>query len=153
MKKMFFVIAVYFSLALPSFGFGSIITEPQSCTNSEVVVTSGLLSTLMEDDLLQSQTMLAMSQNLSTASQNINSVGGINNEYIMAMLRLSDDIGTMADRIGTMADRIVQTEVLIGDMADRIVEVAQMIINNNAQTQLNILTAQQNFNDLLTQLQ
>ncbi len=48
------------------------------------------------------------------------------------MLRLSDDIGIMADRI---------------------LEVAKMIINNNAQIQLNIVVVEENFNTLLIQLQ
>ena len=149
---MLFTLAICFSLTLPGFGLESTSTEPLSCADNNTVLTSELLIELMEDDLAQSQTMLEMSNNLSIASQNINGISSINNEYITAMLRLSDDIGTMADRIGEMADRIVQTEILIGEMADRIVEVAQMIINNNAQTQLNILAAQENFNDLLVQL-
>jgi len=73
-----------------------------------------------------------MSDNLKNASQNINGIESINNEYITVMLRLSDDIGIMADRI---------------------LEVAKMIINNNAQIQLNIVVVEENFNTLLIQLQ
>jgi len=66
---------------------------------------------------------------------------------LMAMLRLSDDIGTMADRILEMADKILLMADNIGTMADRIL-ATQIIQSNNLQvitdasltTQENILT-------------
>ena len=150
MKKLLLALMLCFTFTTQSFSFS--IPSIANSQNDSSVLSSTLLAQLLEDNLAQSQNMLEMSKNLKVSSQNINSIDGINKDYILAMLKLSSDIGTMADRIGTMADRIIQTEVLIGDMANRIVQVAQMIINNNAQTQLNLLKAQENFNDLLVQL-
>jgi len=57
-------------------------------------------------------------------------VAELNRQYIYSMLRLSDDIGTMADRIGVMADRILYTELQIGAMADRIIEFSKLQSDN-----------------------
>ncbi|HIC08542.1 MAG TPA: hypothetical protein EYO62_00595 [Aquificales bacterium] len=59
----------------------------------------------------------------------------LNRQYVYSMLRLSDDIGTMADRIGVMADRILYTELQIGVMADRIITFSQMQSDNMDTTQ------------------
>ncbi len=140
------------TLSLHAFGFswpgGGIIPDPLTCGEGYLNITY----TVSKFELDQSQKALQMSENLKIASENINSLEGINKDYLLAMLALADDIGEMADRIGVMADRIVETEVLIGEMGDRIVEVAGMIIDNNAQTQQNILEAQENFNDLILAL-
>ena len=66
---------------------------------------------------------------------------------LYSMLRLSDDIGTMADRILEMADKILVMADNIGLMADRIL-ATQLIQNSNIelvvaatlQTQQNTLT-------------
>lgn len=82
----------------------------------------------------------------------LNNPASVNITYVEAMLRLSDDIGTMADRIGEMADRIVSTELQIGIMADRILDTQRLQNENVALTQANLLKAQENFNNLLIQL-
>ncbi len=107
----------------------------------------------MQDNLKQSADLLEMSRNLLAIScDEMDAPETANIAYINAMLRLSDDIGKMADRIGEMADRIVATEVEIGIMADRILETQRLQNQNVALTQANILKAQENFNNLLTQL-
>lgn len=63
---------------------------------------------------------------------------------LSAMLRLSDDIGTMANRILEMADRILLMADNIGDMADRILITQQLQNNNIALTQAAILTTMNN---------
>ena len=63
---------------------------------------------------------------------------------LSAMLRLADDIGTMADRILEMADRILIMADNIGIMADRILITQQLQNSNVAITQAAILVTQQN---------
>jgi len=154
MKNTLLKLTLCSALTIPSlaFTFPTLTTDTNICTDNNTIVSSTLLTTLLEDDLTQSTNVLEMSKNLNIITQNINTMSGVNQSYLIAMLSLSSDIGTMADSIGTMADRIVQTEVLIGDMGDRIVVVSEMIIYNNNATQLNILAAQQNINMALTQL-
>lgn len=151
MKKTFLAVACCSVLTLQSHAF-SFPTGSTTCTNENTTVTSTLLLDLLEDNLAQSSNLLQMSANLSSATLSLSNINVMNQDYLLAMLRLSTDIGSMADNIGTMADRIVQTEVLIGEMGDRIVTVAQTLIDNNAQTQLNILQAQTNLNNALTNL-
>ena len=79
----------------------------------------------------------------------LNSGETVNETYLNAMLRLSDDIGTMADRILLMSDQIIATESQIGTMADRILETQTLQNQNVALTQANLLKAQENFNTLL----
>jgi Ca2+-binding RTX toxin-like protein len=45
-----------------------------------------------------------------TANETVQMMMGMNDQYMSAILRLSDDIGLMADRISVMADRIVETQ-------------------------------------------
>jgi len=120
--------------------------------NSNTSATKELFSEILEDNFDESQKLLTMSEKIKNTSLNLDSSIQLNKKYIDTMLKLTEEIGKMADRIGEMADKIVQTEVLIGNMADRIVIVAQNIINNNTQTQLNLLQSQQNFNNLLVVL-
>ncbi|MDO9008863.1 MAG: hypothetical protein Q7U80_11650 [Thiobacillus sp.] len=61
-----------------------------------------------------------------------------------AMLRLSDDIGTMADRILEMADRILVMSTNIGTMADRILLTQRLQNQNIALIQSAMLTTQTN---------
>lgn len=63
---------------------------------------------------------------------------------LSAMLRLSDDIGTMADRILEMADRILAMADNIGTMAERILITQQIQNSNVALTQGSLLITQQN---------
>lgn len=62
---------------------------------------------------------------------------------LSAMLRLSDDIGTMADRILEMADRILVMADNIGVMADRVLATQRLQSANMALTQASLLTTQQ----------
>lgn len=61
-----------------------------------------------------------------------------------AMLRLSDDIGTMAGRILEMSDKILVMADNIGLMADRIIITQQIQSENLALTQSSILATQSN---------
>lgn len=63
---------------------------------------------------------------------------------ITSMLRLADDIGTMADRILEMSDKILVMADNIGLMADRIITTQQIQSANLALTQASILATQQN---------
>jgi hypothetical protein len=63
---------------------------------------------------------------------------------LAAMLRLSDDIGTMADRILEMADRILVMADNIGLMADRILATQRLQNQNIALIQSAMLTTQTN---------
>ena len=63
---------------------------------------------------------------------------------LTAMLRLSDDIGTMADRILEMSDKILVMADNIGLMADRIIVTQQIQSDNLALTQASLLATQQN---------
>ena len=153
MKKIVSICLLSAVFSVSSFGLSLTDTtqETSSIDTQSSEIGSVLLDT-MTSDLEQSRKSLNMSIDLLNASKAVDNGTELNEEYITAMLRLSDDIGAMADRIGTMADRIVKTELLIGDMADRIVTVSNMIIENNAQTQRNLLEAQKNFNTLLISL-
>ncbi|WP_345987098.1 hypothetical protein WCX18_07995 [Sulfurimonas sp. HSL1-2] len=75
------------------------------------------------------------------------------NDGITAMLRLSDDIGTMADRIGEMADKILIMSDNIGLMADRILETQQLQNDNVALTQSTLLQTQKNMLALISVMQ
>ncbi len=76
---------------------------------------------------------------LSTTAQAITIKDGI-----VAMLQLSDDIGTMADRIGEMADNILVMADNIGLMADRILLTQELQNQNVALTIDSILQTQTN---------
>ncbi len=76
---------------------------------------------------------------LSTAADALTIKDGI-----VAMLQLSDDIGTMADRIGEMADNILVMSDNIGLMADRILLTQELQNQNVALTMNSILQTQTN---------
>jgi hypothetical protein len=63
---------------------------------------------------------------------------------LAAMLRLSDDIGTMANRILEMSDRILVMANNIGLMADRILATQRLQNQNIALIQSSMLTTQSN---------
>jgi len=154
MKKLIHISTLAILLSIPVFSSELNVQTIQifPTENSNTSVTKELFSDIIDDNLDESQKLLSMSEKIKNTSLNLDSSIELNKEYIDAMLKLAEEIGKMADRIGKMADKIVQTEVLIGNMADRIVVVAQNIINNNTQTQLNLLQSQQNFNNLLVAL-
>jgi len=66
------------------------------------------------------------------------------NDGIAAVLRLSDDIGTMADRIGEMSDKILVMSDNIGTMADRILVTQQIQSQNLQVTEATLLQTQAN---------
>lgn len=63
---------------------------------------------------------------------------------IVAMLQLSDDIGSMADRIGEMSDKILVMSDNIGLMADRIIATQVLQNQNVALTTQSVLQTQTN---------
>ncbi len=63
---------------------------------------------------------------------------------IVAMLQLSDDIGSMADRIGEMSDKILVMSDNIGVMADRIIATQVLQNQNVALTTQSVLQTQTN---------
>ena len=69
---------------------------------------------------------------------------------LVAMLQLSDDIGTMADRILEMADNILDMADNIGTMSDRIIATQELQNSNVALTQASILTTQENLLTLVS---
>ena len=76
---------------------------------------------------------------LSTTAQAITLKDGI-----VAMLQLSNDIGTMADRIGEMADNVLVMSDNIGLMVDRILLTQELQNQNVALTMDSILQTQTN---------
>jgi len=110
-----------------------------------LTLTTGDLTSL--DDLATlAKNMSAQAVRLSWELRSIESVAELF-EYraaLSAMLRLSDDIGTMSNRILEMADRILVMADNIGAMADRILLTQQLQNANVALTQASILTTQQN---------
>jgi hypothetical protein len=63
---------------------------------------------------------------------------------IVAMLQLSDDIGSMADRIGEISDKILVMSDNIGLMADRIIATQVLQNQNVALTTQSVLQTQTN---------
>lgn len=99
------------------------------------------------DDLSNlSRSLADEAQRLSTEMRSLEDVQDLI-EYrtgLSAMLRLSDDIGTMADRILEMADRILIMADNIGLMADRILATQNLQNSNIALTQSALLTSLDN---------
>ncbi|MEW6288920.1 MAG: hypothetical protein AB1545_03590 [Thermodesulfobacteriota bacterium] len=109
--------------------------------------------TLTADDLTSLDDLSNLTQNMSAEAvrlswelRSIESAAELF-EYrsaLSAMLRLADDIGTMANRILEMADRILAMADNIGAMANRILLTQQLQNANVALTQASILTTQLN---------
>ena len=134
---------------------GSAIASVESFTAAINTVTATLTSPVSIDD-----DSLDALDDLSIISMGIASVlpvlsgdiSAISTNYDMtdfqasldAMLKLSDDIGTMADRILEMGDKILVMSDNIGVMADRILLTQQIQSSNMALTQASILTTQEN---------
>lgn len=109
--------------------------------------------TLTTDELTSLDDLSAVARDMASDSVRIalelKTLDGAANlfEYraaLSAMLRLSDDIGTMANRILEMADRILTMADNIGLMADRILATQRLQSANMALTQASLLTTQQN---------
>lgn len=105
--------------------------------------------TLTGDDMTSLDELSSLSRNMASEaarlSWELRSLENVQDlaEYrsgLSAMLRLSDDIGTMADRILEMADRILVMADNIGVMADRILMTQTLQNSNIALTQSALLT-------------
>ncbi len=91
----------------------------------------------------------SMSQENIRLALELNSIESVADlfEYragLSAMLRLSDDIGTMADRILEMSNRILVMADNISSMADKIVFTITLQSSNMQFIQASLLTTQQN---------
>lgn len=134
---------------------GSAVTAVENFTASIEAVSNGLSSPLSLDtaslDSLDSLTLISanLSAQLPGLSTQLGMIAIVTdmadiNASLDAMLKLSDDIGTMAGRILEMADKILLMSDNIGDMADRILITQQIQSTNIAMTQSTMLTTQQN---------
>jgi hypothetical protein len=134
---------------------GSASTSLRDWLTATQTVYAGITTTLTIDtatltsldDL--SNLSLSVANRIKTLSQSLTTLETTTDlfEYeasLAAMLRLSDDIGSMANRIGEMADRILVMGNNIGLMADRILVTQQLQTTNVALTQNSILSTQQN---------
>lgn len=108
---------------------------------------------LAQEDLTSLDDLSTISRSMAEESIRIalelNSIESVADlfEYragLSAMLRLSDDIGTMADRILEMANRILVMADNIGSMADKIVYTITLQSTNVQFIQSSLLTTQQN---------
>lgn len=134
-------------LAVLSDGYSAYLTDMLTVYNT---LSSDTGSITVTDDLLQSmQALMATQAGLATASTVLTSqlvilANSTMTNSFYSMLRLSDDIGTMADRIGEMSGQIMIMADNIGVMADRIL-ATQLIQNANiALTYDAILETQKN---------
>ena len=82
MKKLLLTLMLCFTFTTQSFSFG--MPSIPATQNNSSVLSSTLLSQLLEDNLAQNLNMLEMSKNLKVSSQSINSIDGINEDYILA---------------------------------------------------------------------
>ena len=134
---------------------GTLNTSIEDYIVSLETVTAQLAAplSLTTEDLISLDALSNMVQGMASGSTTLSwDLLSIENTYdlveyraaLSAMLRLSDDIGTMADRILEMADRILVMADNIGLMADRILITQQLQSSNVALTQAAILVTQQN---------
>ena len=142
---------------------GTLETSVSNYTNNVIAVYNtldGSSSMLLTSDLLISMqtlsgTSLAIAQQLVVLSNTIITLAPLTilttlDSSLSAMLRLSDDIGTMANRIGEMADRILVMADNIGIMADRILATQIIQSDNLALTMDAILQTQKNTLSLIS---
>jgi len=135
LKKLAIATLLTFSTSVMAMNYGqpsSSNTVSASIVNNDLYKNSVTLLNMSSSLLKMSQTLLQMQQNGQF----------VNTDYVNSMLRLSDNIGTMADRI-------LATEKEIGAMSDRILETQRIQNENVALTQKNILSAQQNLSAIL----
>ncbi|WP_345974522.1 hypothetical protein [Sulfurimonas sp. HSL3-7] len=114
------------------------LSSPLSLTQEDM--------TSLDDLSTISRSMAEESVRMALELNSIESVADLF-EYragLSAMLRLSDDIGTMADRILEMANRILVMADNIGSMADKIVVTMTLQSSNMQFIQASLLTTQQN---------
>jgi len=138
---------------------GSLNTSLEAYIAGIEAVAAGLTAplSLTQDDLTSLDDLSALAASMAgeavRLSTELNTIDGAADlvEYragLSAMLRLSDDIGTMADRILEMADRILLMADNIGTMADRIVYTMGLQSANLAFIESAIITTQQNMAQL-----
>jgi len=137
---------------------GELLSAHQSVEamiNSIEIINANLTTPVsVDNDSLQalddtSAVIVAMATNGTGLSSDLTALSNTTNMLVIsnglsAMLRLSDDIGTMANRILEMADKILLMADNIGAMADRIILTQQVQSENLALTQASILATQQN---------
>ncbi len=160
MKKTFFRVLVA-SIVLGSLAYSLPFTNNSYNSSSEEdnynynYVNDDDLNNIINNNLVlanyqQSLALLEASKSLMALStQLLDNHAKSSPGYINAMLRLSDDIGSMADKIGEMSDRIVSSELQIGVMTDKFLDAQKKQDNNTALTQANILKAQETFEKIL----
>lgn len=126
-------------------GFTANVSQVSAALPTSLTVTATDLAAL--DDLsVQALATSTRAANLSAQLRSLDDLVAMF-EYrtaLAAMLRLSDDIGTMADRILEMADRILVMSTNIGTMADRILATQRLQNQNIALIQSAMLTTQTN---------
>ncbi len=134
---------------------GSLNISIEDAIGSIEMLTSQLSAplSLTEDDMNSLDDLSILSRSLADQavrlSWEMRSVEDVQDiiEYrsgLSAMLRLSDDIGTMADRILEMADRILIMADNIGTMANRILITQNLQNSNIALTQSALLITMNN---------
>ncbi len=109
----------------------------------------GATNTVNDSSDLSASLVTTSANMLSLSTSLVDAGSAANEEYVKAMLQLSQDILDMADNIAKMADKILVMADDIGDMADKIVETQRIQSANLSLTQRNILKAQANFNSIL----
>lgn len=118
------------------------ITSPLSLTQTDL--------TSLDELSAAARTMAVESSRIAVEIRSIDDLADLA-EYrsgLSAMLRLSQDIGTMANRILEMADRILQMADNIGTMADKIVYTMNLQSANLAFIQSAIVTTMENMAQL-----
>lgn len=142
---------------------GTLNTSVEEYFGSIEAVTAQLSSplSLTQEDLTSLDDLSTISRSMTEESVRIamelNSIESVADlfEYragLSAMLRLSDDIGTMADHILEMANRILVMADNIGSMADKIVYTMTLQSTNMQFIQASLLTTQQNMATLSSSL-
>jgi len=136
-------------------GLGTLNTSIEDYTASVAALTAQITSalSLTETDMTSLEDLSALGRSLAAAGvrlgTELQTIDGAADlvEYrsgLEAMLRLAEDIGTMADRILEMANRILTMADNIGTMADRIVYTVALQSANMAYIDGTILTTQAN---------
>ena len=137
---------------------GPLVAANQSArdlVNSIAVVNQGLAAPLQIDSTTLASLETLSSTTVSLANESLRLSLDLKNltvlanaftlkDGMVAMLQLSDDIGSMADRIGDMADKILVMSDNIGLMADRILVTQQLQNQNILLVQQGLLQTQQN---------
>ena len=144
MLKKVSMIVIAFSIVTTSSMAGDFCSN-----NVPLSQVMGATNTLNDSTDLAASLVTTSANMLSLSTSLIDAGSTANEEYVKAMLQLSQDILDMADNIASMADKILVMADDIGDMSDRILETQRIQSANLTLTQSNILKAQANFNSIL----